>query len=130
MRRQPLRFGLYNWFPEHGYTYVHPANRRDFEDIQPAGKVFELLESANGWLLLRYQDRQYKVKPELFVEIDRPPLRYGDWVRVQNQPEIPNYPAEVNDVLWNEREGKAYYALVLRKRKLPGIFGEEDLEKV
>jgi hypothetical protein len=68
MRRQPLRFGLYPWFPEHGFTFIHPANRRDFEDIQPAGKVFELLETANGWLLLRYQDRQYKVKPELFLK--------------------------------------------------------------
>ncbi len=130
MRRQPLRFGLYPWFPENGYTYIHPANRRDFEDIQPAGKVFELLETANGWLLLRYQDRQYKVRPELFTEIDQPPLRYGDWVRVQNMPDLPDLPAEINDVFWNEREGRAYFALVQRKRKIPGIFSSAQLVKV
>jgi hypothetical protein len=130
MRRQPLRFGLYPWFPEHGLTFIHPANRRDFEDIQPGNKVFELLEAANGWLLLRYQDRQYKVKPDLFTEIDQPPLRYGDWVKVLNMPELPNLPAEVNDVVWNEREGRAYFALVQRKRKIPGIFSERDLLKV
>ena len=130
MRSQSLRFGLYPWFPGHGYTFIHPANRRDFEDLQPAGKVFELLEIANGWLLLRYQDRHYKVRPELFIEVDRPPLRYGDWVKVLSMPELPNAPAEVNDVLWNEREGRAYYALVQRKRKIPGIFSREDLVKV
>lgn len=130
MRRQSLRFGLYSWFPEHGYSFVHPANRRDFEDIQPFGKVFELLDFANGWLLLRYQDRQYKVKPELFSEVDKPPLRYGDWVNVKNRPDLPSPSAEINDVFWNEREGRAYYGLVQRKRSIPGIFSEEELQKV
>ncbi len=52
MLRKAIEFGIYPWFPAHGYAYIHPANRKDFESIGPHDKVFEMLDETDRWLLL------------------------------------------------------------------------------
>ena len=128
-----LTYGLYAWLPAHGYRYVHPANRRSFELLEPVGKVFEKIspdDDSADWITLRYDEQQFLVSPELFKELyDKPSFGFGDLVQ-ETQPAAgrPAHRGLVSDVFWNERTSRASYQLVERKRKLPQVFAEDALQ--
>lgn len=130
-RPQPLVHGLYGWTPAYGYRYIHPANRRAFELLEPVGKLFEKVseDEENDWLTLRYDEQQFLVRPELFKELPgKPPFSFGDEVE-----EITPAPGQyrhfglVSDVFWNEATDTATFQIVERKRKLPRVFRAQEL---
>ncbi|MGI4832288.1 MAG: DUF6960 family protein [Janthinobacterium lividum] len=127
-----LTYGLYAWLPAHGYRYVHPANRRAFELLEPVGKVFEKIspdDDSADWITLRYDEQQFLVSPELFKELyEKPTFSFGDLVQ-EARPAAgrPAHQGLVSDVFWNEAAGRASYQLVERKRKLPQVFAETEL---
>lgn len=130
-RPQPLVHGLYGWTPAYGYRYVHPANRRAFELLEPVGKLFERVseDDENEWLTLRYDEQQFLVRPELFKEIGRkPPFSFGDEVE-----EVTPAPGQychfglVSDVFWDDATDTPTFQIVERKRKLPRVFRADEL---
>lgn len=130
MRRTPNEFGLYPWFPEHGYGYVHPAYRRDFESLEPNDKVFEKLEESDEWLMIRYQDEQFKVKPELYTPILPLPFTFGDQVHLHNPASnSPTLSGEITDIFWNPKEDRPFFLIRQGRKKLEYPFRTEELRK-
>lgn len=125
MPKKNLAFGLYSWFPGYGYSHIHPANRREFEGLEPHNKVFEKIGELNDWLLLRYADEEFKVRPDLFVSIPKLPFTFGEWVKPANQPAGPV--AEIMDIYWSVSEDVAFFSLRQGKRKLEGVYRQEHL---
>ncbi|WP_181306658.1 hypothetical protein [Rufibacter sp. XAAS-G3-1] len=125
MPKKSLEFGLYNWFPGYGYAPIHPANRREFESLEPHNKVFEKIGEVNGWLLLRYSDEEFKVRPDLFTSIQWLPFTFGEWVRPANQPTGPV--AEITDIYWSVSDDAPFFALKQGKRSLEGLYRQEQL---
>ena len=130
-RPKPVVFGLYGWSPEYGFRYVHPANRRAFELLEPVGKLFEKIsEDEEGeWLTLRYDEQQFLVRPELFKEIyHSPKFSFGDAVEeVTPAPGQYRHFGLVSDVFWDEATDTATYQIVEHKRKLPRVFKSSEL---
>lgn len=132
-RPRPVVFGLYAWSPEYGYRYLHPANRRSFELLEPVGKVFEKvsdLDEDSEWITLRYDEQQFLVSGELFKELyDKPAFSFGDAVQ-QAQPAKgqPAHRGLISDVYWSEADSRARYQLVERKRKVARVFEEAELK--
>ncbi len=116
---------MYPWFPGYGYAHIHPANRREFEALEPHNKVFEKFDEINGWLLLRYGDEEFKVRPELFTNVEPLPFTFGEWVKPASQPNGPV--AEITDIYWSPPEDAAYFALRQGKRKLDGVYRQDQL---
>ncbi len=130
-RPAPVVFGLYAWLPEHGYRYLHPANRRSFELLEPVGKLFEKIgeDDEGDWLILRYDEQQFLLRPELFQELaTRPAFSFGDEVE-EIVPDAGRYRhfGRISDVFWDERTATARYQLVERKRKVARVFEEGEL---
>jgi hypothetical protein len=130
-RPRPVTYGLYGWTPDYGYRYIHPANRRSFELLEPVGKLFEkIAEDDEGeWITLRYDEQQFLVRPELFKELsEKPPFSFGDEVE-EVTPPAGRYRhfGLVSDVYWNEQTSTASYQIVERKRKLPQVFQAAEL---
>jgi hypothetical protein len=134
-RPRPLVYGLYSWSPEYGYSYLHPANRRSFEILEPVGKVFEKisdLDDDSDWITLRYDEQQFLVRGELFKELyNKPPFGFGDLVE-EVMPALghPAHRGQISDIIWSESRDRASFQLVERKRKLPRLFEAEELKKV
>ncbi len=132
MRRpKPVIFGLYAWTPDYGFRYVHPANRRSFELLEPVGKLFEKIsEDEEGeWITLRYDEQQFKVSSELFKELyGKPPFSFGDLVEeVRSEPGQPAHEGLISDVYWDDATHTARFQIVERKRKLKRIFEADEL---
>ncbi|RNI32566.1 hypothetical protein EFA69_04405 [Rufibacter immobilis] len=126
MPKKSLEFGLYSWFPGYGYAHIHPANRREFEQLEPHNKVFEKVSEINGWLLLRYADEEFKVRPDLFTAISWLPFTFGEWVKPANQPSGPV--AEITDIFWNVSEDAPLFGLRVGKQKLDGVYRLAQLQ--
>lgn len=132
-------YGLYPWTPDYGYRYVHPASRLHFEDIEPLGKVFERLsedpdaDDEGGWLLLRYDDATYKVRPELFTPLTgaraRLPFGFGDPVRERVGPNgtAPRR-GTIGAIHWDAAADAPRYTLWLGKRRSDQVYAAQELE--
>lgn len=130
MKRTPNQFGRYPWFPEHGYSYVHPAYRPEFESLEPHDKVFEKHEESEDWLMLRYQDQQFKVKPELFSSIQPLPFTFGDQVRAQGAaPVFAAPPAEITDIIWDPKTNQPFFQIRQGRKKLNQFYRVDELRK-
>ncbi|UOR06075.1 hypothetical protein MUN82_03020 [Hymenobacter aerilatus] len=131
-RLKPVVYGLYGWTPAYGYRYIHPANRRTFEWLEPVGKLFEKIDETDEWLLLRYDEQQFKVSPELFKELyGRPAFSFGDLVEEVNPPAgRAAHRGLISDVFWDEATDRATYQLVERKRKVRQVFEADELRLV
>ncbi|SHJ62949.1 hypothetical protein SAMN02745146_3579 [Hymenobacter daecheongensis DSM 21074] len=131
-RPKPVVFGLYAWTPDYGFRYIHPANRRTFEWLEPTGKLFEKIDETDDWILLRYDEQQFKVSAELFTELpDKPAFSFGDLVE-EAQPEPGRKPHQglISDVFWDEARHQARFQIVEKKRKLKRIFEATELRLV
>ena len=128
-RPKPVIYGLYPWTTEYGFSYVHPANRRSFEWLEPLGKVFEKIDETEDWISLRYDEQQFKVRGELFRELyTKPPFSFGDLVQeVSPEPGQPAHQGLISDVYWDEAADKARFQIVEKKRKVKRIFEAEEL---
>ncbi|RSK31810.1 DUF6960 family protein [Hymenobacter metallilatus] len=129
-RPKPVVYGLYSWTPEYGLRYVHPANRRTFEWLEPLGKVFEKIDETDDWILLRYDEQQFKVSRELFKELYvRPPFSFGDLV-VETDPadDRPAHEGLISDVFYDEAADTFRFQLVEKKRKIKRVFEAGELE--
>ncbi|MCB2411212.1 DUF6960 family protein [Hymenobacter lucidus] len=128
-RPKPVVYGLYPWTPDYGFRYIHPANRRTFEWLEPMGKLFEKIDETEDWILLRYDEQQFKVSGELFTELtDKPPFSFGDLVEeTAPEPGRPAHHGLISDVYWDEAQHRARFQLVEKKRKIKRIFEAEEL---
>jgi hypothetical protein len=128
-RPKPVTYGLYSWTPDYGFRYIHPANRRTFEWLEPVGKLFEKIEETEDWILLRYDEQQFKVSSELFKELySKPPFSFGDLVQEVNPaPGQPAHEGLISDVYWDDATHTARFQIVERKRKVKRIFDADEL---
>ena len=128
-RPKPVTYGLYSWTPDYGFRYIHPANRRTFEWLEPMGKLFEKIDETEDWILLRYDEQQFKVSGELFTELhDKPPFSFDDLVEEASpEPGRPAHRGLISDVYWNEAQHRASFQLVEKKRKVKRVFEAEEL---
>ena len=133
-------YGLYPWTPDYGYRYVHPASRVLFEDCEPLGKVFERLGDAppdadGDWLLLRYDDATFKVRPELFSELHGParrlPFGFGDPVRERaGEDGQPPRSGTIAEIRWDTATDRPRYTLWLGKRRHARSYSADELATI
>lgn len=131
-RPKPVRYGLYSWTPEYGLRYIHPANRRTFEWLEPMGKLFEKIDETEDWILLRYDEQQFKVSGELFTELsEKPRFSFGDLVEeVSPEPGREPHRGLISDVYWDEGLARPRFQMVEKKRKVKRVFEAEELREV
>lgn len=43
------RYGICNWYPEHGSHLVSPDHFLEFINLKPAGKIFKCISIDDKW---------------------------------------------------------------------------------
>jgi hypothetical protein len=101
-------WGLYPWFSENGEEWIDSKNQEQFRLLQPYGKVFQLIEKNDNWVLLKYSESEFLVKKDLFQEIPKPCFHFGQVVCEKSKSERVG---EIVDITWHHEKRKEMYFL-------------------
>ncbi len=101
------KWGLYQWFEEHGTTLVHPFDLDALRSFHPNGRVFECIAEDDCFLVLRYGEAQFRVRPSLFKEVPAPKWKIGETVEVVDKGRL----GQVTEIKWHFQRAEPMYFL-------------------
>ncbi len=106
-------WGLYQWSPEHqehhGAEMIHPNDLANWNSRHPYGGYFECLGVEDGYLVLGDGKAKYRVKSQLYREVDAPCKRIGDVVEVESKGQIME--AVVVGIQWHHQKSEPFYLI-------------------
>ncbi len=116
-----IKWGLYPWFIEHGTELIHPDDLEKFRKETNNCKVFQCIEEGN-YITLKYNDRLYRVKDNLFRPVPIPKFDFGEKIEiVKNKEKV-----IITDIMWHYKKQEHYYFVSSQNRKKSKrYFGEE-----
>ncbi|KNY25872.1 DUF6960 family protein [Pseudobacteroides cellulosolvens] len=101
-------WGVYPWFYEDGEDLIHPLDLCRFKErfLYSGGKVFFCKDIVEKYLVLKYKDELFRVKPDLYNRVKMPTFDYGDYLKLKDRPEAI---CVVNDIVWHFKEDAPKY---------------------
>jgi len=118
-------WGLYPWFEERGRSLVHPQDADAFSSLLPYGKLFQCVAWDNQYMTLRYGNRQFRVRPDLFAAVTAPPFDFGQTVAFGKGGRAVS--GTVVDICWHHGRDRPFFHLRLNGKRLKKRYWAEDL---
>lgn len=106
------KWGVYPWFIERGAKLIHPDDLEDYKKQASSCRVYQCVEALE-YLTLRYQNKCYRVKEELFQIVPAPQFDFGQSVIIKEN----GKKAVVSDIMWHYKSQQHYYLLVVENKK-------------
>src|SRR5215471_20310972 len=78
-------WGLYSWFPDGDVTLIHPDDIEKAKEFPPLGVVFHCIGYDDGYLMLKFGNHEYRVRPSLYRTVPAPEFNVGDKVKVKSK---------------------------------------------
>lgn len=100
---------LYSWFEENGVDCIHPEDIIAFRELQPNGRLFQLVGSDAGYIVLQHAGRRYRVTPALARPVAAPVFGYGDTVVATSGGASRR--ATVREIFWHFQRNEPFYLL-------------------
>ena len=122
-KTQHNKWGLYQWFEEHGRDLIHSGSLDDFVNAKPSGKVFYCRDSKNGYLILEYGKESFSVKPSLFKEVSDPLFQ----IRQKVTTNTGNIVYIITDINWHFGKNDPFYYLSIDGKKKTKRYFSEDI---
>jgi Family of unknown function (DUF6960) len=119
-------WGLYPWFPEHGFDLIHPDDREAVKASFPYGKVWHVIGGDGDYLLLAASTWQFRAKPALFESVSPPKFPYG--ARVRTRPPRTVRECVVVGIGWHNKRQESYYLLEENGKRLSRRYWAAELE--
>ena len=119
-----IKWGLYPWFIEDGVELIYPDDLEEFRKEASNCKVFKCIEEGS-YITLKYNDRLYRVKDNLFSSVPVPKFDFGQEVSiVKNKEKV-----IITDIMWHYKKQEHYYFLSCQNRKKSKRYFETELEE-
>lgn len=115
--------GIYSWFEEHGADLVHPADLEAWRALRPSGKVFRREGPGGEYIVLRYGEANFRVRPELFEPIDAPVVAMGRSVALKTGED-----AAVLNIGYHHKRNEPMYQLTVAGRKKSKRYWNGDFD--
>lgn len=123
------KWGIYRWFIEYGKEKIHEDDFEYFQKNINNSCVVECIDTIDDFIVIKYNDRTYKVKGNLTVELPEPKFKFGDVVIYKNNKDVV-VKGIIADVMWHTAEKKNYYFLLVGGKKKSRRYFDNDIEKV
>jgi len=79
------KWGIYPWFLEHGIDKIHTDDVDSFKKEAHNCKMFECVKEDNQYITLKYGEKFFRVKPDLFKEVAAPKFVFGQKVILEDK---------------------------------------------
>lgn len=116
--------GLYGWaFGIHDDSYIHPDDLERFAKIAYL-RVFEYVGQTAEYLILRHDQQEYRVKPDLYVVVPRLAFTYGDMVEtITGTKRV----GTIRDIIWHTVKNSPMFFIRVGSTKISKRYWESDL---
>ncbi|MCH2181635.1 MAG: hypothetical protein MK108_06475 [Mariniblastus sp.] len=129
--RRPPRYGVYLWWPEEGFDWVHPDDVELAFALIPSKRVFCRQDDEAPYSLLRYGKQSIRVKPTMWYEVESEGYELDDLVEVKSKMgKLKPMVATIADIFWNRHDRKIDYFLHSAGRRLERAYRGDDLQMV
>jgi len=115
-------WGTYPWYEEYGTELIHPDDIEAFrQEIASGVKVFKCVGEGD-YIILKYNNKCYRVKDKLFTPVPAPKYHFGETVSLKETGEN----AVITDIMWHYKNKKHYYFISVNgKAKTKRYFDTE-----
>lgn len=121
-------WGLYPW---HGRSeaerrLVHPDDLERLSLLWPYCKVLQRLGEAaeQGFIVLRYGESTFRVRPELFQPVDPPAFGFGGEVRLRKDHARTGVIVAIH---WHYKQARPFFLIRCGQRRAAGRYWAEEL---
>lgn len=116
-------WGLYQWFPEYGEDMIYIDDLEKFKELSPNGKVFKCIDENKDYLFLVYGEEIYRVKLDLYKQVEKPLFQIGDKVKL-----IKDSSQEVIilEVSWHYKNNEPIYYISSNGKKKSSRYTNKD----
>jgi len=119
------KWGTYPWFLEHGIDKIHPDDVDIFIKEANNCKMFECVKENSVFITLKYNERVYRVKKDLFNEVAAPRFAFGQKVKLVDES---NQEVLITDIMWHYDKNEPYYLVKVDNKKKSRRYFEVDFE--
>jgi len=124
--RENKIWGIYIWTPQHGMDMIHPDDLKKMGDNPQLYAIFEKIGIEPPYIVLKYDGRVYRVKPELFKPIVKNPIfDFGDEV-ITKSGKI----GTIRTIGWHFKREEPIYYITYQGKPKPTCYFAEDLSLV
>ena len=117
------RYGICNWYPEHGSHLVSTDNFLEFINLKPAGKIFKCISIDDKWCSVIYGEKTFKIDPVIYHIV--PDLKFyigqSVWVKTKNSV------GTIIDVFWHFKNEMPVYFINFEGKRSSRRYSESEL---
>ena len=119
-------WGVYQWFSEYGEDLIHPQDLDRFKErfLYSASNVFYCRDFFEKYIVLKYKDELFRVKPDLYKRVKMPTFDYCDYLKLKDRP---GSVCQVSDIIWHFKEDAPKYKLIVDGKKKSKWFSESEI---
>jgi hypothetical protein len=104
---------------------VHPDDFEEFRLLHPHSKVFHCVDEVDGYLVLQYQDKKYRIKPEKYQVLPEPKFTFNEQVIDPNHPDKVGI---IRHIGWHFKYKKHLFAIELDGKPKSRQYFAEDFK--
>ena len=118
------KWGTYPWFIEHGLDKIHTDDLDGFKKEANNCKVFECVNEDTQFITLKYGEKFFRVKSDIFKNVPMPKFHIGQKVSIIN-----NSGADVviSDIMWHYDKKEHYYFITVNGKKKTKRYFETEI---
>jgi hypothetical protein len=116
-------WGIYPWFMEHGIEMIHPEDADNFKRETASNcKVFECISESTEYITLKYNDKQFRLRSDLFKTLPAPKFNFGQSVKTK----VNDIEVIITDILWHYDKEEYYYFVSAAGKKKSKRYYEHE----
>jgi hypothetical protein len=124
-------YGVYPWWPEDGFGWIHPEDIDTVRALIPSQRVFRRDCRLTSYAVLSYGNLRLRVRPTLWQVVNAEGFNVGDQVEIRshlgkNQPGL----AVIREMTWHRQSGEIYYHVEQHGMFVPKRFVASDFRHV
>ena len=117
----PKKWGRCPWSYQLSKDKIHPEDLEKFSTLHGSFVVYEYIETDGDYIIIKWGNYTFRVKPDIFKEVKEPKYKIGDTVKIKGMDAI----ICLNE--WHDEKKEHYYFVTINGKRKSRRYFESEL---